>query len=63
MSTMTDSEATEMLADLRLLIDSLDRRVPRLERSGEAQIARDATELRERAVGLIRRIESASASR
>jgi hypothetical protein len=47
-----------VLADLYRLIEALDRRVPRLERSGEAQIARDAADLRQRALDLIRRIEA-----
>lgn len=52
------AHAREMLADLYALIEALDRRVPRLERLGEAQIAHDAADLRERAVSLILRIES-----
>ena len=52
--------AKDMLADLYRLIEALDRRVPRLERNGEAQIARDAADLRERALGLIRKIEGGS---
>jgi len=55
------AQAREMLADLYRLIEALDRRVPRLERTGEAQIARDAAELRDRAVSLIRRIEGQTA--
>ena len=47
----------DILADLYRLIEALDRRVPRLERLGESQIAHDATEIRERAVSLIQRIE------
>ena len=54
------SQCTEMLADLYFLIAALDRRVPRLERAGESQIAHDAAELRERAVSLIRQIEGAT---
>ena len=50
-------QAKALLADLNRLIEALDRRVPRLERSGEEQIAQDAAELRERAASLIRRIE------
>jgi len=50
-------QAREMLADLYQLIEALDRRVPRLERLGEARIANDAAELRERALALIRQIE------
>jgi hypothetical protein len=52
------AQAREMLSDLYRLIEALDRRVPRLERIGEAQIAHDAADLRERALSLIRRIES-----
>ena len=51
------AQAREMLSDLYRLIEALDRRVPRLERIGEAQIAHDAADLRERALSLIRRIE------
>ena len=47
----------DILSDLYRLIEALDRRVPRLERLGESQIAHDATEIRERAVSLIQRIE------
>jgi hypothetical protein len=49
--------AKSMLSDLYRLIEALDRRVPHLERAGEAQIARDAEELRDRALSLIRQIE------
>ena len=48
---------SEMLSDLHRLIEALDRRVPRLAQVGEAQIAQDAADLRERAVSLIQRIE------
>ena len=51
------TEARDVLSDLYHLIEALDRRVPRLERMGEAQIAHEAADLRERAVSLIRRIE------
>ena len=53
------SLAKEMLSDLYRLIEALDRRVPRLERAGEAGIAHDAADLRERALRLIRQIEGA----
>ena len=56
--TQTEGERREILSDLYELIAALDRRVPRLERIGEARIAREATELRERAVTLAQRIES-----
>ena len=55
--TVREAQAREMLSDLYRLIEALDRRVPRLERSGEAQIAHDAADLRERAMSLIQRIE------
>ena len=54
------SQITEMLADLYFLIAALDRRIPRLERAGEAQIAHDAADLRERAVSLITQMEGAT---
>ena len=38
------AHAREMLGDLYQLIEALDRRVPRIERIGEAQIVRDAAE-------------------
>jgi hypothetical protein len=56
-SESTAAEVQEMLSDLTELIAALDRRVPRLERIGEAQIAQDAADLRERALNLIQRIE------
>jgi hypothetical protein len=63
MTEVTDDEAAahmkEMLADLSRLIEALDRRAPHLERLGEAEIARDAADLRHRAVNLIRRLERA----
>ena len=49
--------ARETLAALYELIAALDRRVPSLQRAGEAQVAYEAAELRERAVSLIHRIE------
>ena len=54
----TAAEVQEMLSDLSELIAALDRRVPRLERIGEAQIAQDAADLRARALSLIQRIEA-----
>ena len=57
MSKTTAETAREMLADLYRLVEAIDRRVPHIERSGEAVIAHDAADLRERAVSLIRRIE------
>lgn len=53
-----ETPAAQILRDLHQLIEALDRRVPRLERVGEAQIARDASDLRERASKLILQIEA-----
>jgi hypothetical protein len=41
---------TQLLCELQELIAALDRRVPRVERAGEASIARDAAALRAKAV-------------
>lgn len=51
------AQAKQMLADLNQLIEALDRRVPRLERLGEQQIAHEAADLRARAISLIRKVE------
>jgi hypothetical protein len=41
---------TELARELEELIAALDRRVPRVEEAGEADIARDAAALRAKAV-------------
>ena len=41
---------SELTRELEELIAALDRRVPRVERAGEADIARDAAALREKAI-------------
>ncbi len=51
-------QSKAMLEDLYRLIEALDRRVPHLERLGEAQIAHEAADLRERAISLIRKVEN-----
>ncbi len=61
MSTRKTAPATvgkEMVGDLQHLIEAIDRRAPHLERIGEAAIARDAADLRRRAVALMRAIEA-----
>ena len=47
---------TELARRLRELISALDRRAPRVERAGEAAIARDAAVLREKAVNRLAEI-------
>jgi hypothetical protein len=56
--TASAKAAKEMFDDLQRLIEAIDRRVPHLERLNEAAIARDAAELRERAVTLMRTLEA-----
>jgi len=51
--------AKDLQDDLQHLIEAIDRRVPRLERLAETGIARDAAELRLRAVTLMAAIEAA----
>jgi len=48
---------TEAIRELLELIAALDRRVPRVERAGEAAIARDAAELKIRAMKRIEELE------
>jgi hypothetical protein len=53
-----ETHRRETMAELQRLVEALDRRVPRLERVGEAEIAKDAAELRQQAVGLITKLTS-----
>jgi hypothetical protein len=57
---MAPTAATKALFDdLRHLVEALDRRVPHLERLEETAIAREAADLRQRAVALMQAIEAA----
>ncbi len=47
----------ELQRELRELISALDRRVPHMERAGEAVIARDAALLREQATRRLAELE------
>lgn len=66
---MTTSKSTpvaaakQMLTDLERLVEAIDRRVPHLERLSEAKIAREAADLRRRAVKLIRELKAAAPPR
>lgn len=51
----------ELTRELEELIAALDRRVPRVERAGDAAIARDAAELRAKAVKRLAEIADAAA--
>jgi hypothetical protein len=53
----TDADRARQIRHLRELIVALDRRVPHVERSGEAAIARDAAALRDKAVKRIAALE------
>lgn len=50
MSNAQRRDASEQIRHLRELIAALERRVPMIERAGEAAIARDATALRQKAL-------------
>lgn len=53
-----DPTRQQMIDDLRELITALDRRVPRLEATGEIDIASDAARLRDKALERIAELES-----
>lgn len=55
--------ARELARELEELITALDRRVPRVERAGEAAIARDAAALRQKAVDRLAELAKHSARR
>ena len=48
---------TDLIRELHELIAALDRRVPRVERAGEAAIARDAAVLRAKAMKRLEDLE------
>ena len=48
---------SQLINDLHELIEALDRRVPRMERAGEAAIVRDAAALRTEAVKRLAQLE------
>jgi hypothetical protein len=50
-------KTAQLVRELRELIAALDRRVPQVERAGEASIARDATALKVRALKRIEELE------
>ena len=53
----------EVIRELLELIDALDRRVPCVERAGEASIAREAAALKDRALNRIAELEHHDADR
>jgi hypothetical protein len=53
----------EVIRELLELIDALDRRVPCVERAGEALIAREAAALKDKALNRIAELERHDADR
>jgi hypothetical protein len=62
MKPRNDAERDRAIRHLRQLIDALDRRVPHIERAGEAKIARDAAQLREQALERLKALEGTGRS-
>jgi hypothetical protein len=58
MSDTLRNDKSKQIRHLRELIAALDRRVPRIERAGEAQIARDAAALKKKALGRLAELEA-----
>ena len=58
--TTAESDRTRARRHLRELIAALDRRVPHVERVGEVDIARAATELRKKAMRRLASLEAKS---
>ena len=61
--TPAPTRTTQAIRDLQELIAAIDRRVPKVERSGEAAIARAATALRDEATRRIADLEREATSR
>ncbi len=53
-----DAEKKRTIRHLRQLIDALNRRVPHIERAGEAKIAHDAAELMKQALKRLKALET-----
>jgi hypothetical protein len=51
-----NADRQRAIRHLRQLIDALNRRVPHIERAGEAKIARDAGDLMEKALGRLKEL-------
>jgi hypothetical protein len=61
-SVSLEADRTQRIRHLRLLIQALDRRVPHFERDGEAAIAREAADLKHRAIERLRTLGDAEES-
>jgi hypothetical protein len=60
-TTAVALRSTDVVRHLRELVAALDRRVPDMERAGEAAITRDAEALKRRALARISELEAAAA--
>jgi hypothetical protein len=61
--SVTEAAVREQtIADLRNLVDAIDRRMPRLANLGEPAIARESAALRDKALALIQLLESEGAA-
>jgi hypothetical protein len=58
MSDTPRTDTSKQIRHLRELIAALDRRVPRIERAGEAQIARDAAALKKKALDRLAELQA-----
>jgi hypothetical protein len=56
-NTPQKDQSQEQIRHLRELIAALDRRVPQIQRVGEADIARDAERLKQRALERLSELE------
>ena len=57
MTTSGDPDRERAVRHLRQLIDALNRRVPHIERVGEAKIAREAADLMDKALERLKELE------
>jgi hypothetical protein len=57
MEASDDADRKRAIRHLRQLIEALNRRVPHVERVGEAEIARDAAELMDKALKRLKALE------
>jgi chorismate mutase len=57
MNATDDLDRKRSVRHLRQLIDALNRRVPHIERVGEAKIARDAADLMGKALNRLKELE------
>jgi len=55
--TAMEMTSTRLVRELRELVAAIDRRVPQVQRAGEADIARDAAALKVRALRRIKELE------